>query len=307
MRLQNPINLFPESTKQVTAPKSALSVVDDLIVNTPRNGVEPSLITDGTKYSSNELVKFRNAIGELFKNNGLYNQWIDAVKNNRLMNDDLLSEQFTPYDNEFARLHKSVQDAFTLSGRQDLADQFGTTVSVYTANRHPIDFIAALLKGASAPVVRQAQSNQYTVLMPFVPLMKEALNNKGLAAPNGLPELTQLFYNTFVTQAPGTNNKVMNFDGMTAQQLYHVDQSIVDAVAGYVKDLADRKKSGESLSKIQDMIANAGLKVEQGLTNAATTQAEQKIGEGVLQNSKTILIVVAVVVIALLYFMFKGK
>lgn len=296
---QKSISLFPSPNRKTsTKPKTADELTKEVVLSSPRNGIPQSPQSPGQKNKADKLKMVRDAIGNLFSGSGLFTEWKDSVKANLLMNDDIASEKFGTYNDEFARLHKAVQDAFRLSGRPDLADSFGTTVPQFNQGLHPIDFIATLLKGASNPLSKAAAGNVYAILEPFKTMMQDALTSKGVAAPSDMDTLTQIFYNTFVAK-PGSENEVMNFDTMNPGTMYHVDEAVVNSVVTFVKTLADKKTNGEQLSSIQDKIANIGLKVQSGLTQAATDEVNKKVGEKVTTNSKTILII-AVIAIAII-------
>src|SRR5690348_17643937 len=123
-----------------------------------------------------------------------------------------------------------------------------------------------------------------STLFPYTTLFR-SLVSKGIAAPHDMPTLTEIFYNTFIGGSSDAMPK-MSFDTMSPSTRYSADQALVDAVVGYVKTMADKKKAGDTLSTIQDKIADVGLKVESGLTKAATTQVENEVGGVVVKQSK---------------------
>src|SRR5690349_9870931 len=272
---KQPVVLFPPTTPSVSrsmvSPKPPVTDAE-IIISTPRV-VEAAVLDNNMKVTASRLKQVRQTIGNLFADCKLSGEWLDSVKANQLMDSDIVNEKFGNYDAEFSRLYSAVKDTFRLAGRPDLADQFSITVPVFTSNQHPMDFIATLLKGASNPVSLASQNNQYALLAPFKSLMQEVLVSKGIAAPHDMPTLTEIFYNTFIG-GTGDATPKMSFDTMSPSTRYSADQALVDAVVGYVKAMADKKKAGETLSTIQDKIANVGLKVESGLTKAATSQVE---------------------------------
>lgn len=300
-----PVILFPSPMQRLTSkPKTPDEITKEVLLSSPRNGVPVAPSAPSQKNKADRLKIVRDAIGNLFADSKIFTEWKDAVKANQLMNDDIAIEKFGSYNDEFARLHKAVQDAFRLAGRPDLADSFGTTVPQYNVGLHPIDFIATLLKGASNPLSQEAADNEYKVLNPFKSMMQEVLVEKGIAAPNNMNSLSKLFYNTFVAK-PGSENEVMNFDTMNPAMMYHADEAVVSGIVSFVKNLTERKKTGAQLSPIQDKIASVGLKVEAGLTKTATEEVNKTIGETVTTNAKTISIVAAIVILIVLYFMFR--
>lgn len=78
-----------------------------------------------------------------------------------------------------------------------------------------------------------------------------------------------------------------------------------DVLGGFVGDLIQAKKSGETLPKALDVVATLGIKTEKAAINAAQASAEKEIGKNVLQFSPFIIAAIVGVVVLLLYFMFK--
>lgn len=280
------------------------SIIAKTVVKTPRTDNPKAVTMIGGKVTAAQFNKIRGVIGKLFTDAGLQKEWMLAVKENNIGNNGVLSQKFSSYDEEFGRLHKAVQDTFKNAGRPELANEFAATVQTYTATKHPVDFIATLLKGAGSPASMAATDNQYKVLAPFRPLMEEVLTAKGINPPKGMADLTQVFYNTFVAK-PDSGRPVMNFDDMLPTDSYHVDEAVVNAVVGYVKELSDKKASGETLPKFQDKIATLGLNVQAGLTKKTEEQVAQKVGETVITNRNNIMIITGVVLVVLAVLFFK--
>lgn len=279
--------------------------VNKIVTETPRRlGDAPMTVTIGGKLRWDELMKIRYAIGEMFKASKLWDEWTHSIRENGLGNTTVLREKFGSYDPEWKRLYTAVIDTFKHAGRNELATEFARTVASYTSDRHPIDYIATLLKGSSHPVSVAAQANQYLILEPFRNLMNETLQSKGIHPPSDIADLTQLFYNTFVAKT-GSGVEPMNFDTMLPGDVYHADEAVLNAVVTYVKTLIDKKQSGQTLPKVQDRIATAGISVQNKLTDEAKKEVEARVGETVVGNTKTILIVIAAVVVVVLFIAFK--
>lgn len=255
--------------------------------------------TIGGKVSWVPLLKFRDKVGRLFKEAGLFKAWREAIIVNSLTKNDMVSQQFTSYDAEWRRMHKAVADTFRIAGRDAVADQFVSTVPTYTSENHPIDFIGTLLKGASQST---AGDKTYAILTPFKQVFKDVLQSKGIHAPDNMEDLSQLMYNNIVAK----EEERMNFDTMQPGYKYHADEAVTDALVAYVKNLADRKASGDTtLSKIQDKIASAGIAVQDSLTKTATAEVNKKVGESVIGNAKTISIIAVILLILIIYLIAK--
>lgn len=273
------------------------------VLTAPRNREIDEKKNRVGKVSAKDLVIVRGVIGDIFLGNGLNDEYKTAIASNNLLNEDIAAEKFGKgaYDAEFKRLHKAVQDAFKNAGRNDLADQFGITVPVYTSAFHPVDFIATLLKGPNNKITKASTESEYGVLNPFKKVMQDTLIAKGIAAPNDIDVLTQLFYNTFVAKEEG--NEPLNFDTITPGDMYHADDAVIAATIAYIKTLADKKQAGEVLPVYQDKIATAGLQIQNELTNVATKEVENKIGAVVLD--KGMLIGLAVLAVIVIFFFVK--
>jgi len=259
------------------------------------------------KVGQGKLIATRSAIGNIFNANPKYSEalWKKSVQFNRLMNQDIPKEKVNDnYDAEFERLYKAVVDTFTEAGREDLAREFQLTVPKYNSVAHPIDFIATLVKGASSKEAKAGQRDQYKMLRIFKPLMKRILNEKGKASPDDIETLTQLFYNEVVAKNGGTYEP-MDFESMRPAEMYHVDESVVKSVTVFIKDLADRKESGEVLPKFLDTIASEGIKVKETLKETAKEEVNKEVGAAVVDNSKMLMIGGVVVLLVLGFVLFK--
>lgn len=255
--------------------------------------------TVGGKVNWSPLLKFRDKVGRLFKEAGIFKAWREAIIVNNLTKNDIPAEQFTSYDDEWRRMHKAVADTFRIAGRDAVADQFTSTVPVYTSETHPIDFLGTLLKGAAQST---ASEKTYSILTPFKQTFKEVLESKGIHAPDNMEDLSQLMYNNVVAK----EEEKMNFDTMQPGYKYHADEAITDALVAYVKNLADRKASGDTtLSKVQDKIATAGIQVQEALTKTATDEVNKTVGESVTGNYQTIIIVAVIILIVIIYLIVK--
>lgn len=263
----------------------------------------PRTVPQG-KLTARRLLAVKSVIGDIFNADGLRNEWMTAIAGNKLLPTDILVEKFgaDAYAGEWKALHKSVQDAFRNAGKATLADEFATSVPVFTEQYHPIDFIATLLHGPNNVISRNASKNAYSVLEPFKDVMVTSLLNKGMGAPPSIDTLTQVFYNTYVAGGEDGPNK-MNFDTMKPAQVYHAEDDVIKGVVTYLKSLADKKQAGVQLTSGEDRLAAATIKVSEQLTNEGKKEIKQKVGDAVLSNTG---IIIGIAVGALiLYLIFK--
>lgn len=302
-------NIIPQNVPTKTPEK--MGTVSDTI------GVVGKVTTaiGNVKTTDTVLMRMRDQLMSWFKAaGGVYSKPLSdgktpiekAIILNKLTHADVANQKVASnYDAEWARLHKAVKDAFTLAGRSDLANQFELNVPKWTAAKHEGgDYVATLLKGASSGPAVAGQNDRFAILKPFRGLMEDALTVKGVKSPPDIGDLTQLFYNNYVAGKDAAT-PVIAFDEMPPSMVYHVDESIVNAVVAYFKSLADRKKSGETLPKTLDRLAEGTLKVEASLTDKVKEGVAGEIGKGIMNNSTVIIIAVVVALILIVWLIAK--
>lgn len=274
------------------------------------------------KKSDAVLMRTRDAIVAIFRNKGesAKNAVNAALVKNKLRHADVANQKIgSDYNPEFRRLWQMVIDTFNNLGRKDLAEKFASTVPPFTENKHDVSFVSTLLNGAasSKPVTittvtsgpggtskevlkvnspAVAADNNYKMLEPFKGTMQAILIAQGFAAPSGMEDLSQLFYNKVVAGKDGYDR--INFFDATPEQTYHLDQSIVDAIVSFFKGLADRKQKGEVLPKWQDAAATKTLEIQAQLEQSAKGEIAKDIGTVLM--SKQGIIITAIVFVAII-------
>ena len=260
------------------------------------------------KTSDNVLIRNRDAIWAALKEKGLgpgNPAFEQAVKDNRMKHSDIPNQKIgNTYDEEWERLHQMVIDTFVNAGRMDLAENFANTVPVFTTKQHDWSYLATLLKGGGSPEATAARAQNYGELQPLAPIMKEALQSKGVYPPASMDQLTQVFYNNFVAK-PGTDYEAQNFEEIDPSTMSHVDESVIDAVVSFLVSVQQRKNQGEILPPVYDRIATGMNQVRGTMEMKAKEQVSQEIG-GVFMKPMTWVIIVAIVVVAFLLIR-KGK
>lgn len=274
------------------------------------NIIQRSKIALG-KSTSRELMATRNKILSMFGAVGLHPESaviISALADNQLKSGNVPIEKVGDnYNAEWARLHQMVKDLFVGLGRKDLAQSFATSVPIYTAGNHPIDFIATLLKGAGSPEAVKAQEGKYAVLVPFAEVMQNSLVSKGIAAPGNIEDLSQLFYNNFVAQKSNYNlENWEQIDFLSLPPGHNLDDPAVDAIITYVKGLQEQKNEGKQLPKVLDQIATTANSVQDSLTKQAKVEISKEVGSTVIKNSQIILIV-AMALAGLIFWLLMRK
>lgn len=288
-------------------------------------------IVDTVKKTDGPFFRTRDAILAVFRGKGpeATKAIESAISKNKVGQKDIANQKVGgSYNPEFQRLWNMVIDGFRGIGREDLATEFSATVPIFTEDKHDISFISTLLNGAgtkkptiattvtvapdgnkSVNVVKviapaQRADQNYNVLLPFRNAMADALTAKGIAAPSGMEDLSQIFYNNIVAQK-GSAYEAIDFFEMSPGDVYHLDQAVVDAIVTYFKDLADRKAKGEILPKQLDRMAEVTLEVQRDLNAKAKTEVAGEIGMGVKSNKKQLMIIAVVVVVVLVLLFMK--
>lgn len=279
-------------------------------------GVSPvSILNMGktAKISNGELMKTRNKIFSIFAGMGLTPETGalgDAVKSNHMASNDIASNKIgrvNAYDEEFKRLYKMVVDTFNNAGRPDLAKEFSMSVGPFTSDKHPVDFIATLVKGAGSKIAVKIQEKKYDILFPFAQTMKDSLTAKGISAPSNIEDLTQLFYNNFVAvNSPYNFERFEQMDFLNMKPGHNLDEAVTGAVIAYIKGLQEQKNEGKTLPKVLDKIATTANKVQDELTVQAKAEVSKEVGTKILDNWKVIA-VVAVIIVGLLIYFFTRK
>lgn len=267
--------------------------------------VRPKLTKQPVKvFSSEKLLATRNKLISLFETSGLSK---DDIKNlltkYNLVTSAIPKQKTESYNKEFADLWQFTNEALGLI-RPELSEKFRMNVPVYDEKNHPVDFVATLLKGASHPVVVKAEANRYQMLEPLKPLMKEILISKGIAAPDNTADLARLFYNEIIAKK-NTETPPLNFDDLPVENLYHLDESIVNAIVTYANDLALRKQAGEQLPKFADKIATKTMQIKQQLGSEAEKVVAQEVGQTVVKNSPLIITAVLAVIVLVAVLLFR--
>lgn len=248
------------------------------------------------------FMKTRNALLSLLQGSGLtVNQINGLLKKYSLLESNIPATKLgSGYDEEFKKLWYLTSDAFALLVRPDLGEKFRNNVPVWNDNENSLDFVATLLKGANHPIAKKAEADRYAKLLPLVPVLKQALQDKGIYPPSDVPELAQLFYNTFIAKAQ-SENEPLNFDDIDPAWQSHLDESIVNAIVTYANSLAQRKESGEVLPKSLDKIATTTQNVKEQLGEKAKQEVAKEIGTTFMSNYKWLLPVIIGVILVLAY------
>lgn len=246
----------------------------------------------GLVFNAAKFLKERNKIASLFKEKGLKTDEIAKVfKDNsiqaKLIPAEKIGSDFTP---EYRRLMTATTKMFELTGRNDLATKFKDSAQGVAPENVDVSYIASLLHGCSHPVAVENEMQKLEVIRPLVPVLKEALNDKGVYAPDKLPELTLAFYNDFLIKNP--DEKINIFEENFGPDLSPQSTSdkkfdwgaVVDGVVGFASNLVKQKQAGVDLPRGLDSIANGTIKVQDALTTQVERQVDQQIGGTVRKN-----------------------
>lgn len=147
----------------------------------------------------------------------------------------------------------------------------------------------------------------YTVLAPLRPLrgmMMKALKKEGVYVDKrtSLIDVTNRFYNNIVIKK--SKNKLDEIDVYNYEQenIEPALTAIVTGIISFVKSIKDKKKRGEKLNKSEELIAKGTEEAEKKIVEQAKTETATAVGQSLLFNPKTQIIIVIIVVVGIYIF-----
>lgn len=140
-------------------------------------------------------------------------------------------------------------------------------------------------KSRGGQFIKKAAS--VTILLPFAPLMKKALRKQGDNPPSKLSDLTQVFYDKVVKKS-GSNFSNLEQTAINSETYdNHFIDDVVEVVVSFFGKLAQRKKNGEKLSPVEEVIATQTIQVEAKVMEAAEAEVASTLG-ATLMEPKTL-------------------
>lgn len=186
-----------------------------------------------------------------------------------------------------------------------LGQAIGTQKAISKGEKRAGKIIAREGKSAIGATIEDVG---YAVLTPFKPFMKSALRKQGLLPPSNTEDLAEMFYNKIVAgNHYDSAYTPYNFDSMPAYQHDNIVGDIVDAIINFIRGVKAKGDSGEPLGKVEEIIYAGANKVEGQLNKAAKQEAATQLGERLLFDNKTIMIIGGVFVAIIVVFFVAGR
>lgn len=144
-------------------------------------------------------------------------------------------------------------------------------------------------------------------IRPLKDVMKAGLRAKGISAPNDLPVLSNKFYNEVVrphkkTAAGSTfgeSYKEVDVSSCAIDSVDPAKDAIFSGITEFIRSVKDKAADGRSLSKVEDVVYNTTVAVENEAEKKAKAGAAQSVGEKILFDPTTRLVLIGVVGIML--------
>ncbi len=148
-------------------------------------------------------------------------------------------------------------------------------------------------------------------VMPLMPMMKRALKKKGVTPPKMPIDVLNAFYKNVVKGGSNYDGHLPNIDllEIESDHLAPAVGAVVSAVLAFVKLIKKKKNSGETLTKIEETIANGTEQIETELEEKAKTEVAEQVGSRLLFDKKTqtIIIIVIVIIIGIAVYIARKK
>lgn len=142
----------------------------------------------------------------------------------------------------------------------------------------------------------------FEVLKPLKPVFETALEYMGVKPSKDMPVLVEQTYNNIVRKSPKTG--VANFEidypyinlaNVHSDSVEVAKDTVVNAIIDFVKNVNTKAAAGEPLTKIEQIIVDGTQMVKTNLTNAAKEEAAQQVGQSILFDGNTQLIIGGVI------------
>lgn len=172
----------------------------------------------------------------------------------------------------------------------------------YAPNEQAVKVISDI-KGNPVMLKDRRSTEKYRILKPLQPVLKLALESVGETPGKSLDVTAEKFYNKVVR--PSKKTGVMNFQmdypeintsQMTIDSADNARDTIIDAILSFARTARDKQDAGQPLTGVEKILADGSRVVEKNLTEKAKEQAGQKLGESILFNRRTQLIILGAIV-----------
>lgn len=138
-------------------------------------------------------------------------------------------------------------------------------------------------------------------LQPLRPVMIKGLKKEGVKADNKmqLVDLANLFYKHVVRKQDKSFEEI-DINNLDDHAVGAALGAIVTGIISFIKKIKSKKKAGEALTKMEEVIAEGTEEVETQIESGAKEEIAQQVGTSLLFNKKTQMIVVGVIVVIII-------
>jgi hypothetical protein len=153
----------------------------------------------------------------------------------------------------------------------------------------------------------------YAKLKPLKKVMQMALESVGVKPGKTIDIVAEQFYNNIIRPSKKTGIADFKFDypeintgHMTYDQADNAKDVITESILKFIRVARRKEASGSKLTKVEQILADGSKIVEKNIESTAKQEAAQQLGQNILFNKKTQLIIVgAIVGIVLLVLAFR--
>jgi hypothetical protein len=194
---------------------------------------------------------------------------------------------------------QSIEDDITAGRKKRLEKKAGKGSARKQAKRK--ELIAGTRRtfvGGIGQRIKESVTDPKTApLVPLRPVMIAVLSKKGIKANNktSTADLANLFYENVIRKAD-KNYDSIDINNMPEDYAAVAITVIVDAIISFVKSIKDKKKAGEKLNKTEETIATGTEIAEKRIEESAKEEAASTVGNKLLFDRKTQIIVIAVII-----------
>lgn len=167
-----------------------------------------------------------------------------------------------------------------------------------------------MTKGTAGQRAKKAikQTVKKVSLAPLIPLkgvMIAGLKQQGIAVSkrDKIDKIANLFYNHVVRKHHDYEDLAeLHFNTYDEDNLAPIVIGVVDAIIDFIKKAKAKKDKGEKLTKLEEVTVKGTEAAETQLTQKAQEAAAQEVGQRILFDSKTQIMIAAAILLLILLF-----
>jgi len=166
--------------------------------------------------------------------------------------------------------------------------------------------------GRAVKRIKTRRKILFTPLIPLTPVLKKGLRRKGIDT-KGMKfyDVVMAFYNSFVVKASKGTYELIDAEDFycdyEADTALPVVTAIITGIVSFIKSIKKKKASGEPLTPTEKTIATTTEKVEEIIEEKAKEEIAGEIGERILFDTKTQLMIAGGVILLFVIIKKFGK